>query len=49
MFGLVLALLAWIYLEALVVTAAAEVNVVLVDRLWPRALLTITPFVGRTT
>jgi membrane protein len=45
-FGLVLALLAWIYLEALVVTAAAEVNVVLVDRLWPRALLTLTHFVG---
>jgi membrane protein len=45
-FGLVLALLAWIYLEALVVTAAAEINVVLVDRLWPRALLTVTHFVG---
>lgn len=45
-FGLVLALLAWIYLEALVVTAAAEINVVLVDRLWPRALLTLTHFVG---
>jgi YihY family inner membrane protein len=45
-FELVLALLAWIYLEAVVVTAAAEINVVLVDRLWPRALLTLTPFVG---
>ena len=45
-FALVLALLAWIFLEALVVTAAAEINVVLVDRLWPRALLTLTHFVG---
>jgi membrane protein len=45
-FGLVLALLAWIYLEALVVTAAAEINVVLADRLWPRALLTLTHLVG---
>jgi membrane protein len=45
-FGLVLALLAWIYLEALVVMAAAEINVVLVDRLWPRALLTLTHLVG---
>jgi membrane protein len=45
-FELVLALLAWIFLEALVVVAAAEINVVLVDRLWPRALLTLTHFVG---
>ncbi len=45
-FALVLALLAWIYLEALVVVFAAEVNAVLVERLWPRALLTITHFVG---
>lgn len=45
-FGLVLALLGWIYLEAVVVMIAAEVNAVLVDRLWPRALLTITHFVG---
>ena len=46
---LVLALLAWIYLEALVVTAAAEINVVLVDRLWPRALFTLTHSSDRTT
>ena len=45
-FALVLAPLAWIYLEALVVVFAAEVNAVLVERLWPRALLTITHFVG---
>lgn len=45
-FALVLALLGWIYLEALVVTVAAEINVVLVERLWPRALLTLTHLVG---
>jgi membrane protein len=45
-FGLVLALLGWIYLEVLVVLVAAEINTVLVDRLWPRALLTITTMVG---
>ena len=40
LFGIVLGLLAWIYLEALIIVLAAEVNVVLVRRLWPRALLT---------
>jgi membrane protein len=39
LFGIVLGLLAWIYVEALVIVLAAEVNVVLVRRLWPRALL----------
>ena len=43
LFGIVLGLLAWIYLQALVVVLAAELNVVLAQRLWPRALL--TPFV----
>ena len=43
MFGIVLGLLAWIYLEALIIVLAAELNVVVVERLWPRALL--TPFV----
>jgi YihY family inner membrane protein len=43
LFGIVLGLLAWIYLQALVVVLAAELNVVLARRLWPRALL--TPFV----
>ena len=38
----VLALIAWIYLEALVVVFCAELNVVLQYRIWPRALL--TPF-----
>ena len=42
MFGLVLGLIAWIYLLALVIVFAAEVNVVAQRRLWPRALL--TPF-----
>lgn len=41
-FGVVLGLIAWIYLEATAVVFAAEINVVLHRRLWPRALL--TPF-----
>jgi membrane protein len=41
-FGLVLATLAWIYVQALVVMMSAEINVVVSRRLWPRALL--TPF-----
>jgi YihY family inner membrane protein len=41
-FGLVLGLIAWIYLLAVVVVLAAEVNVVAQRRLWPRSLL--TPF-----
>jgi membrane protein len=41
-FGLVLGLMAWIYLLALVTVLAAEINVVASRRLWPRALL--TPF-----
>ena len=44
-FGLVLGLIAWIYLLALVIVLAAEVNVVAHSRLWPRALL--TPFTDR--
>jgi len=44
-FGLVLGLMAWIYLLALVIVIAAEVNVVGQRRLWPRALL--TPFTDR--
>jgi membrane protein len=43
LFGIVLGLMAWIYLEALIVVLAAELNVVLAERLWPRSLL--TPFV----
>ncbi|HSP37987.1 MAG TPA: YihY/virulence factor BrkB family protein [Frankiaceae bacterium] len=41
-FGLVLGLLAFIYLEALAVVLCGELNAVLARRLWPRALL--TPF-----
>jgi hypothetical protein len=41
-FGLVLGLVAWIYLLALVTVVATEINVVAARRLWPRALL--TPF-----
>lgn len=41
-FGVVLATLAYLYLEALVLMFSAEINVVLQRRLWPRALL--TPF-----
>jgi membrane protein len=41
-FGLVLGLMAWIYLLAMVTVLATEINVVIARRLWPRALL--TPF-----
>jgi YihY family inner membrane protein len=44
-FGLVLGSMAWIYLLALVVVFAAEINVVAQRRLWPRALL--APFSDR--
>ena len=37
-FGVVLGLLAWLYLQAQVTLYAAEVNVVLVRRLWPRSI-----------
>lgn len=38
-FGVVVAAIAWIYLEALALMVAAEVNVVRQRRLWPRALM----------
>jgi inner membrane protein YhjD len=41
-FAVVLGMMAWIYLGALAVTLGIEVNVVLAERLYPRALL--TPF-----
>jgi membrane protein len=41
-FGVVLGLIAWIYVEALIVVICAELNVVLSHKLWPRSLL--TPF-----
>lgn len=41
LFGIVLGLLAWIYLEALIIVLAAELNVVVAERLWPRALMTM--------
>jgi membrane protein len=41
-FALVLGLIAWIYLEAVVVVLAVEYNAVRALKLWPRALL--TPF-----
>ncbi len=44
-FGLVLGLIAWIYLLSFVIVFAAETNVVTQRRLWPRALL--TPFTDR--
>ncbi len=46
-FGVVLAAMAWIYLQSLALMLAAEVNVVLHRRLWPRALL--TPFTDAVT
>ncbi|MCA1677218.1 MAG: ribonuclease BN, partial [Actinobacteria bacterium] len=42
LFGLVLGLLAWIYVAALIVVFCAELNVVRAKHLWPRSLL--TPF-----
>lgn len=42
-FGLVLGLLAWLYLQAVIVVFCAEINVVRARQLWPRNLL--TPFV----
>jgi len=41
LFGIVLGLLGWIYVEAVVIVLAAELNAVLTRRLWPRALLTM--------
>jgi membrane protein len=41
-FGVVLGLMAWIYLESLIVVLCAELNVVRHRHLWPRSLL--TPF-----
>jgi membrane protein len=43
LFGIVLGLLAWIYLEAVIIVLAAELNSVVSKRLYPRSLL--TPFV----
>jgi YihY family inner membrane protein len=37
-FGVVLGLLAWLYLQAEITLYAAEIDVVLVKRLWPRSL-----------
>ncbi|MEU0337369.1 YihY/virulence factor BrkB family protein [Streptomyces sp. NPDC006193] len=45
MFGIVLGLLAWIYLAGLVYLATAEIIAVRCMRLWPRSLL--TPFTDR--
>jgi membrane protein len=42
LFGIVLGLLTWIYLGAVAFVICAEFNVVRVQRLWPRSLL--TPF-----
>lgn len=41
LFGVVLALLAWIYVEAVVLVVSAEINVVAARRLWPRSLLSL--------
>ncbi|MEU7301560.1 YhjD/YihY/BrkB family envelope integrity protein [Streptomyces sp. NPDC007206] len=45
MFGIVLGLLAWLYVGALIFLTAAEVGAVRLLRLWPRSLL--TPFTDR--
>jgi membrane protein len=46
-FGLVFGLLAWLYLQAVIVVFCAEINTVRARRLWPRNLL--TPFVEDVT
>jgi inner membrane protein YhjD len=46
-FGLVLGLMAWLALEAVVIVFAAEINVIHVERLYPRSLL--TPFTDNVT
>jgi membrane protein len=43
LFGIVLGLLAWIYVEATIIVLAAELNAVVSRRLYPRSLL--TPFI----
>src|SRR4051794_26763565 len=48
LFGIVLGLLAWIYLGALTVMVCAEINVVREERMWPRSLLTPFPPSART-
>ncbi len=47
LFGIVLGLVGWIYLEALLVVLCAELNVVRERRLWPRSLL--TPFTDQVS
>ena len=42
-FGIVLGLLAWLYLQAEVTLYAAEIDVVVARRLWPRSLLSDEP------
>ena len=42
LFGIVIGLITWIYLGALTFVLCTEINVVRVERLWPRSLL--TPF-----
>jgi membrane protein len=44
-FGFVLGLLAWIYLGAQITLFAAEINVVRVNRLWPRSLFMKPPLI----
>jgi membrane protein len=39
-FGIVLGLIAWVYVGAVIVLISAEINAVRKDRLWPRSLLT---------
>ncbi len=46
-FGIVLGLLAWLYLEAEVTLYAAEVDVVLARRLWPRSIMPPEPAAPR--
>jgi uncharacterized BrkB/YihY/UPF0761 family membrane protein len=44
-FAVVLGLIAWIYLESVIIVLCAEFNVVVRNRLWPRSLM--TPFTDK--
>lgn len=48
-FGIVLGLLAWIYVEAVITVLCVEINVVLHRELWPRALMSLLSDTDRLT
>jgi membrane protein len=48
-FAVVIGLLWWLYLQARITLYAAELNVVLAERLWPRSLRGVTSEADRRT